>query len=107
MLEIANPSSAPSEPHVKPSQPLASIPEDAEGQVQLNHANIEADSAAFSVGCALLLEVGLLEGLTPEDSDDMSSGESYASLKCCNYLAVSNNPNKVSQVSVACRCVET
>ena len=76
MLEIANPSSAPSEPHVKPSQPLASIPEEAEGQ--LDHGNVsEADSAAFSVGCALLLEVGLLEGLTSEDSDDMSSGESY------------------------------
>lgn len=77
MLEIVNPSSAPSEPHVKPSQPLASIPEEAEGQLENANAT-EAESPAFSVGCALLLEVGLLESLTSEDSEDVSSGESYA-----------------------------
>lgn len=100
LLEIVNPSSATSEPHIKPSQPLASIPEEAEGQ--LDHGNAtEADSAAFSVGCALLLEAGLLEGLTSEDSDDMSSGESYASLKCCQVFSNQQQPQE-DLLSVCC-----
>ncbi|KAA6423692.1 MAG: hypothetical protein FRX49_06263 [Trebouxia sp. A1-2] len=87
LMEITHPTQAPptttpAPAGVKATQPLEPIPEEDEAQAEQGsspEAAAEAadradDSAALSVGCALLLQLGLEETLAADDFDDASTG---------------------------------
>ncbi len=78
----APPATTPAPAGVKSTQPLDPIPEEDEAQAQQSadpEAAAEAadsadDSAALSVGCALLLQLGLEETSASDSCDDASTG---------------------------------
>lgn len=91
LMEITHPTQAPptttpAPAGVKATQPLEPIPEEDEAQAEQGsspEAAAEAadradDSAALSVGCALLLQLGLEETLAADDFDDASTGAASA-----------------------------
>jgi hypothetical protein len=78
----APPTTTPAPAGVKSTQPLDSIPEEDEAQAQQGSnpegaaeaADRADDSAALSVGCALLLQLGLEEMSASDNVDDASTG---------------------------------
>ena len=81
---------------VRSNQPLDPIPEEGEAQAEQGSspedaaepANRADDSAALSVGCALLLQLGLEETSASDDLNDASTGATSAEvmlwfLYCC------------------------
>ncbi len=80
----------------KSHQPLDPIPEEDEAQAEQGSspeaaaeaADMADDSAALSVGCALLLQLGLEETSASDNLDDASTGAAPAKVLLCFCTAV-------------------
>ena len=92
----APPTTTPAPAGVKSKQPLDPIPEEDEAQAEQGSspeaaaeaADMADDSAALSVGCALLLQLGLEETSASDNLDDASTGAASAKVLLCFCTAV-------------------
>jgi hypothetical protein len=102
LMEITHPTpppptTTPAPSGVKSNHPLDPIPEEDEAQAEQGSspkaateaADTADDSAALSVGCALLLQLGLEETSALDNFDDASTGAAFAKvLRCFLYCHV-------------------